>query len=90
MSAKPGSKSPLFLTIAQISLGVTLLVLSTYLASESANYLAVLNQSGLNQYHAFGLLVCVSFLSGVFLIAQHVLAQDRAQIDERFQKAITY
>ena len=71
-------------------LGLALLSLSTYLALESASYLEVLNQNGLNQFHAFGLLVCVSFFSGVFLIAQHVLAQDQADVDEAFEKAITF
>jgi hypothetical protein len=66
------------------------LSLSTHLALESNRYLEVLNQGGLNQYHAFGLLVCISFISGVFLIAQHVLSQDSASIDEHFNKASSY
>lgn len=90
MSKKPTSEKSLFLTLARVLLGLALLSLSTHLALESAIYLEVLNQSGLNQFHAFGLLVCVSFFSGVFLIAQHVLAQDRADVDEAFEKAITY
>jgi hypothetical protein len=76
--------------IIQIFLGVALLSLSTHLALESARYLDALNQSGLNQYHAFGVLVCLSFISGIFLIAQHVLTQDEASIDEHFNKALTY
>ena len=90
MSTKTSAAKPLFLTITQILLGLALLSLSTYLALESNRYLEVLNQSGLNQYHAFGLLVCISFLSGVFLIAQHVLSQDSASVDEHFNKALTY
>lgn len=90
MSIKTTTAKPLLLTITQIFLGLALLSLSTHLALESNRYLEVLNQSGLNQYHAFGLLVCISFLSGVFLIAQHVLSQDSASIDEHFDKALTY
>ena len=90
MSAKPTVQKPLFLTIIQIFLGLALLSLSTHLALESASYLEVLNQSGLNQYHAFGMLVALSFISGVFLIAQHVLSQDETSIDEHFNKALTY
>ena len=90
MSAKPTVQKPLFLTITQIFLGLALLSLSTHLALESALYLDALNQSGLNQYHAFGVLVCLSFISGVFLIAQHVLTQDEASIDEHFNKALLY
>lgn len=90
MSAKPTVQKPLFLTIIQIFLGLALLSLSTHLALESASYLEVLNQSGLNQYHAFGVLVALSFISGVFLIAQHVLSQDETSIDEHFSKALTY
>ena len=90
MSAKPKVQKPLFLTITQIFLGLALLSLSTHLALDSALYLNALNQSGLNQYHAFGVLVCLSFISGVFLIAQHVLTQDEASIDEHFDKALTY
>jgi uncharacterized membrane protein len=90
MSSKRTSEKSLFLISAQILLGVALLGLSTHLALESARYLEVLNQNGLNQFHAFGLLVCISFLSGVFLIAQHVLAQDPAEVDEGFERAITY
>lgn len=89
MSTKPANEKSLFLASARILLGVALLSLSTHLALESASYLEVLNQHGLNQFHAFGLLVCISFLSGVFLIAQHVLAQDRTEVDEGFEKAIT-
>ena len=90
MSTKLETKKPLFLVIVQIFLGLALLSLSTHLALNSASYLEVLNQSGLNQYHAFGLLVCLSFLAGIFLIAQHVLAQDAVDHDERFDKALTY
>lgn len=90
MSIKTTTAKPLFLNITQIFLGLALLSLSTHLALESNRYLEVLNQSGLNQYHAFGLLVCISFLSGVFLIAQHVLSQDSASIDEHFDKALSY
>lgn len=90
MSIKTTTAKPLFLTITQIFLGLALLSLSTHLAIDGNRYLEVLNQSGLNQYHAFGLLVCLSFLSGVFLIAQHVLTQDSASIDEHFDKALTY
>ena len=90
MSIKPSSEKTLFLTLTRVLLGLALLSLSTYLALESASYLEVLNQNGLNQFHAFGLLVCVSFFSGVFLIVQHVFAQDQADVDEAFEKAITY
>ena len=90
MSAKPTVQKPIFLTIIQIFLGMALLSLSTHLALESALYLEVLNQSGLNQYHAFGVLVSLSFISGIFLIAQHVLTQDETSVDEHFNKALTY
>jgi hypothetical protein len=90
MSTKPAVQKPLFLTIIQIFLGLALLSLSTHLALESSVYLEVLNQSGLNQYHAFGALVCLSFISGVFLIAQHVLTQDQASIDDHFIQALNY
>ncbi|CAM3784535.1 hypothetical protein [Polynucleobacter arcticus] len=90
MSTKTKTAKPLFLTILQIFLGLALLSLSTHLALESSSYLEALNQSGLNQYHAFGLLVCLSFFSGVFLLAQHVLSQDGTSIDEHFKKALTY
>ena len=90
MPSKPAVQKPLFLTITQIFLGLALLSLSTHLALESASYLEALNQSGLNQYHAFGMLVALSFISGVFLIAQHVLTQDDATVDERFSQALTY
>ncbi|MES2585882.1 MAG: hypothetical protein V4536_03080 [Pseudomonadota bacterium] len=90
MSAKPTVQKPVFLTIIQIFLGMALLSLSTHLALESALYLEVLNQSGLNQYHAFGVLVSLSFISGIFLIAQHVLTQDETSVDEHFNKALTY
>ena len=90
MSTKTATEKPVFLTIIQIFLGLALLSLSTHLALEGDRYLEVLNQSGLNQYHAFGLLVCLSFLSGVFLIAQHVLSQESDSIDEHFDKALTY
>ena len=90
MSATPGVQKSLFLTITQIFLGLALLSLSTHLALESAVYLDVLNQNGLNQYHAFGALVCLSFISGVFLIAQHVLTQEEGSVDEHFNKALLY
>ena len=90
MSAKPTVQKPLFLTIIQIFLGLALLSLSTHLALESTLYLDALNQSGLNQYHAFGVLVCLSFISGVFLIVQHVLTQDEAIVDEHFNKALNF
>ena len=90
MSTKPAVQKPLFLTITQIFLGLALLSLSTHLALESTLYLEVLEQNGLNQYHAFGLLVCLSFISGVFLIAQHVLTQDQASIDDHFSRAVNY
>jgi hypothetical protein len=90
MPAKTTTAKPLFLTITQIFLGLALLSLSTHLALEGNRYLEVLNQNGLNQYHAFGLLVYLSFLSGVFLIAQHVLTQDSASIDEYFDRDLTY
>ena len=90
MSTKPAVQKPLFLTIIQIFLGLALLSLSTHLALESTLYLEVLNQNGLNQYHTFGLLVCLSFISGVFLIAQQVLTQDQASIDDHFSRAVNY
>ncbi|OYY13889.1 MAG: hypothetical protein B7Y67_11760, partial [Polynucleobacter sp. 35-46-11] len=90
MSAKTVGEKSLFLTLAQISLGIALLGLSSHLALNSSRYLEALNQNDLNQYHAFSLLVCLSFISGVFLIAQHVLTQDRDQVDEEFEKAISY
>ena len=90
MSTKPKVQKPLFLTITQIFLGLALLSLSTHLTFKSALYLEALNQSGLNQYHAFGVLVALSFISGIFLIAQHVLSQDESSIDEHFSKAVTY
>jgi hypothetical protein len=90
MSTKTAVKKPLFLTITQTFLGLALLSLSTHLALESAPYLEVLNQSGLNQYHAFGALVFLSFISGVYLIAQLVLTQDSASVDEYFNKALTH
>ena len=90
MSKKTITEKPLFLIIIQIFLGLALISVSTHLALDSSRYLEVLNQNGLNQYHAFGLMVCISFVSGVFLIAQHVLSQDSASIDEHFDKALTY
>ena len=90
MSTKPAVQKPLFLTIIQIFLGLALLSLSTHLALESSLYLEALNQSGLNQYHAFGVLVCLSFITGIFLIAQHVLSQDQASIDDHFNQAVNY
>ena len=90
MSIKTITEKPIFLSAIQIFLGLALISLSTYLALDSDRYLEVLNLHGLNQYHAFGLLVCLSFLSGVFLIAQHVLSQNGDGIDEHFDKALTY
>jgi hypothetical protein len=90
MSTKPAVQKPLFLTVIQIFLGLALLSLSTHLALESSLYLEALNQSGLNQYHAFGVLVCLSFITGIFLIAQHVLSQDQASIDDHFNQAVNY
>ena len=90
MSASSVSEKSLFLALAQIFLGVSLLGLSSYLAVNSSSYLEVLNQNDLNQFHVFGLLVCLSFLSGIFLIAQHVLAQDHVHVDEEFEKAMGY
>lgn len=90
MLAKPVAQKSLFLTIIQVFLGLALLSLSTHLALESALYLEALNQNGLNQYHAFGLLVCLSFISGMFLIAQHVLTQDQESADDHFNRAVNY
>lgn len=90
MPTKPAVQKPLFLTIIQIFLGLALLSLSTHLALDSALYLEALNESGLNQYHVFGLLVSLSFISGVFLIAQHVLSQNQDSIDENLSKALNY
>ena len=90
MSNKPVAQKPLFLSVIQIFLGLALLSLSTHLALESALYLDALNQNGLNQYQVFGLLVSLSFISGVFLIAQHVLSQDQDSIDENLNKALNY
>ncbi|QWE16017.1 hypothetical protein [Polynucleobacter sp. AP-Nino-20-G2] len=90
MSTTPISEKSLLLTLTQILLGLALLSLSTHLALESDRYLEVLNQNDLNQYHTFGLLVCLSFLAGVFLIAQHVLTQDRDVLDEGFERAVMY
>ena len=90
MSTKTITVKPVFLSIFQLFLGLALLSLSTHLALDSNRYLEVLNKHGLNQYHAFGLLVCLSFLSGVFLIAQHILSQDTVSVDEHFDKALTY
>jgi len=71
-----------FISIAQVIIGLSLLALSTHLALASETYLEVLNQSGLNQYHTFALLVCFSFFAGILLIAQQVLKQDSPQFDE--------
>lgn len=90
MSKQPVVQKPLFISIIQIFLGLALLVLSTHLALDSALYLDSLNGSGLNQYHAFGLLVSLSFISGVFLIAQHVLSHHQDSIDENLSKALNY
>jgi hypothetical protein len=69
-------------SIAQVIIGIALLALSTHLALASETYLEVLNQGGLNQYHAFALLVCFSFFAGILLIAQQVLKQDTKQFEE--------
>ena len=69
------------LSVVQVLVGVALLAISTHLAVESERYLSALNQSGLNQYHAFALLVCVSFFAGILLIAQQVLQHDTNQFD---------
>jgi hypothetical protein len=71
-----------FFAIAQVIAGIALLALSTYLALQSDTYLEVLNQSGLNQYHAFALLVCFSFFAGILLIAQQVLKHDVEDFDK--------
>jgi hypothetical protein len=67
---------------AQVIAGIALLALSTHLALQSDAYLEVLNQSGLNQYHAFALLVCLSFIAGILLIAQQVLKHDVHDFDK--------
>ncbi len=90
MPKQPVVQKPLFISIIQIFLGFALLSLSTHLALDSALYLEALNESGLNQYHAFGLLVSLSFISGVFLIAQHVLSHNPDSIDENLSKALNY
>ena len=82
MSSKPTLDKSFLFAALQFALGVALLTLSTHLAIESKTYLEVLNQSGLNQYHAFALLVCVSFFAGIFLIAQQVLKHDALSFDE--------
>ena len=69
-------------SIFQVVLGAALLTLSTHLAVVSETYLDVLNQSGLNQYHVFALLVCTSFFAGILLIAQQVLHHDKNGFDE--------
>ena len=68
-------------TAAQVIIGIALIALSTHLALQAETYLEILNQSGLNEYHAFALLVCFSFIAGVLLIAQQVLKHD-PQFDE--------
>ena len=70
------------LSVAQVIIGLALLFLSSYLALESDTYLGALNQSGLNQYHAFALLVCFSFFAGLLLIAQQAFKQETHQFDE--------
>jgi len=82
MSQKPTLDKPFFFTALQLVLGVALLLLSTHLALESKTYLEVLNQSGLNQYHAFALLVCVSFFTGILLIAQQSIKHSAPGLDE--------
>jgi len=67
---------------AQVIAGIALLALSTYLALQSDTYLEVLNQSGLNQNHAFALWVCFSFFAGILLIAQQVLKHDGEDFDK--------
>ena len=75
-------KTNSLLSVAQVIIGIALLALSTHLALASEIYLEVLNQGGLNQYHAFALLVCFSFFAGILLIAQQALKQDTNQFDE--------
>ena len=75
-------KTNSLLSVAQVIIGIALLALSTHLALASEIYLEVLNQGGLNQYHAFALLVCFSFFAGILLIAQQALKQDTNQLDE--------
>jgi multisubunit Na+/H+ antiporter MnhC subunit len=82
MPKKQSLEKSLILTALQLGLGLALLALSTHLALESNAYLEVLNQGGLNQYHAFALLVCLSFFSGIFLIAQYVLTHESHGFDE--------
>ena len=69
-------------SVVQVVIGVALLALSTHFAVESETYLNALNQSSLNRYHAFALLVCTSFFAGILLIAQQVLQQDTNGFDE--------
>ncbi|BDX21827.1 hypothetical protein TUM22923_11480 [Polynucleobacter sp. TUM22923] len=90
MTTKPSPQKHLFLTIAQLFLGLALISLSTHLALDGERYLAALNAGGLNEYHAFGLLVCLSFFSGIFLIAQHVLSQGGSNFGESFDSALLY
>ncbi|MBU3616932.1 hypothetical protein [Polynucleobacter sp. JS-Polo-80-F4] len=80
MIRKPKTNS--LFSIAQVIIGIALLALSTHLALASETYLEVLNQGGLNQYHAFALLVCFSFFAGILLIAQQAFKQDSHQFDE--------
>ena len=75
-------KTNSLLSVAQVIIGIALLALSTHLALASEIYLEVLNEGGLNQYHAFALLVCFSFFAGILLIAQQALKQDTNQFDE--------
>ena len=74
-------KASLF-AAAQVIAGLALLALSTHLALQGDAYLEVLNQSGLNQYHAFALLVCFGFFAGILLIAQQVLKHDLQDFDK--------
>jgi hypothetical protein len=90
MPTKTIAEKPLFMTVIQIFLGLALITISTHLALDSNRYLIVLNQNGLNQHHAFGILVCMSFIAGVFLIAQYVLSQDGGSTDEHFDQALTH
>lgn len=69
-------------SVFQVIAGVVLLVLSSHLAIKSDSYLNAMDQSGLNQYHVFSILVCTSFFAGILLIAQQVLHHDASEYDE--------
>lgn len=90
MPTKTITEKPVFMTVIQIFLGLALIAISTHLALDSNRHLVVLNQNGLNQLHAFGLLVCISFIAGVFLIAQCALSQGGAITDEHYDQALTH